>query len=291
MKKYIAHSLILLLLITNISTAQQISATLFNKKLLHEDFDQEGKFFPIITTTDNYFILDKGDYLLSRNNTKKEYAIIAKGLNVQDFSLKTAIRLGPSKNKSGSIGVILKAQIDGKGAIIIEFNKKREYRIKQLNGNRYTRLSGTNKNDGWIKNKLIQGLDEHNFIEIRTNDNLYDLYVNNKHLTSFFIPDYTAGLCGLIISPETKARISYYYIDEKGGPTSSAEIFNSLNNEKTVNLMIDDLNKKITTLEKNNTELIEINSSIQNESLDQRSINKELNNQIKQKEYFYSKLF
>ena len=121
--------LVLMLAFTNM-TAQQISSEKYNTHLIHEDFNSVKNTFKIITTTDNYFIVDNGDYLMSWNNEQSEYAVIAKESNVSDFILETVIKIGPSNNNS-SIGIILKAQENGKGAIIFEINKKREYRIKK----------------------------------------------------------------------------------------------------------------------------------------------------------------
>ena len=155
MKKIISIVILMCTLLAGNVTAQQISAEAYDKEVIHEDFKKAGDIFKIVTTTDNYFILDNGDYLLSRNNSKSEYAIIAKNSSVSDFVLKTAIRIGPSNNKRASIGVILKAQRDGKGAIVFEINKKGQYRIKQLQGNTYSTLSGNKKNNGWVKSKTI----------------------------------------------------------------------------------------------------------------------------------------
>ncbi len=258
MKQLISTTLLLLAFLSTTLNAQQISSDAYNKDVIHEDFNTEGKYFKIVTTTDNYFILDKGDYLLSRNNKDSEYAIIANNSSVTDFVIKTAVRIGPSANKKASVGIILKAQEDGKGAIIFEINKKREYRIKQLIGNNYQTLSGNAKQEGWLKNKLVNGVDEHNFIEIRSEKNIYDIYINSEYLTTFFIPDFTSGSCGLIISPATKARISYYYINTKGESTAVANYTNE--NTASVNETIEQLNKRIVILEENNAKLNELNS-------------------------------
>lgn len=258
MKQLISTTLLLLAFLSTTLNAQQISSDAYNKDVIHEDFNTEGKYFKIVTTTDNYFILDKGDYLLSRNNKDSEYAIIANNSSVTDFVIKTAVRIGPSANKKASVGIILKAQEDGKGAIIFEINKKREYRIKQLIGNNYQTLSGNAKQEGWVKNKLVNGVDEHNFIEIRSEKNIYDIYINSEYLTTFFIPDFTSGSCGLIISPATKARISYYYINTKGESTAVANYTNE--NTASVNETIEQLNKRIVILEENNAKLNELNS-------------------------------
>ena len=97
MKHFISTTLLFITILSSSLNAQQISSTAYNKAIIHEDFNQEGDFFPIVTTTDNYFILDKGDYLLSRNNEDSEYAIIANNSSISDFTLKTAVRIGPSK--------------------------------------------------------------------------------------------------------------------------------------------------------------------------------------------------
>ena len=258
MKHFISTTLLLLTVLSSTIFAQQISSTAYNKEIIHEDFNQQGEHFVTITTNDNYFILDKGDYLLSRNNNESEYAIIANNSTVADFVLKTELRIGPSDNKKASIGIILKAQQDGKGAIIFEINKQAEYRIKKLIGSSYQTLSGNAKQEGWVKSKNINSVDEQNFIEIRTENNIYDVYVNNIYLTTFVVPDFASGSCGLIISHETKARISYYYINTKG-ESNVATNYNTENTE-SVNTTIEELNKKIKLLEENNAKLIELNS-------------------------------
>ena len=267
MKQLISTTLLLLAFLSTTLNAQQISSDAYNKDVIHEDFNTEGNYFKIVTTTDNYFILDKGDYLLSRNNKDSEYAIIANNSSVTDFVIKTAVRIGPSANKKASVGIILKAQQDGKGAIIFEINKKREYRIKQLIGDSYQTLSGNAKQEGWVKNKLVNGVDEHNFIEIRSEKNIYDIYINSEYLTTFFIPDFTSGSCGLIISPATKARISYYYINTKGESTAVANYTNE--NTASVNETIEQLNKRIVILEENNAKLNELNTDSKTLQLDE----------------------
>ena len=124
MKHFILSSLLLLTVFGYNLTAQQISSQEFINELIKEDFNTSNESFEVLTTTDNYFILDRGDYLLSRNNKESEYAIIARNSVVSDFILKTEIRIGPSENKKASLGIVLKAQTDGNGAIIFEINKR-----------------------------------------------------------------------------------------------------------------------------------------------------------------------
>ena len=52
MKNIITTLLLSTILLTN-GLAQQISATTYNKEIIHEDFSTEGDFFPIVTTSEN----------------------------------------------------------------------------------------------------------------------------------------------------------------------------------------------------------------------------------------------
>ena len=76
MKKYISYTLIALLFSSSLF-AQNITELENVKNLIKEDFNDSESTFPILTNVDNYFIIDNGDYLLSRNNTETEYAILA----------------------------------------------------------------------------------------------------------------------------------------------------------------------------------------------------------------------
>ena len=134
--------------------------------------------------------------------------------------------------------------------------------------NKYQILSGNNKKDGWVKTKLLNGIDEINYLEIRSENNVYDIYINSNYLSTFFVPDYNSGSCGLIISEATKARVSYFYINTKGIKKNnlSSNILETSNN----NLNYDDLNKKIQNLQNKNQQLNEFNSNIQ------QKLNKEI---------------
>ena len=204
MKKYFCT--IFLLSIFS-SFAQNIDNTKFNNKIISENFENDNSIFPTITNEDNYFIIDNGDYLISRNNKQSEYAILSSSEKLKDYILKTSIRIGPENIDNSSIGIIIKAQEDGKGALVLEINGKQEYRIKQLVGSKYEILSG-NKNKGWIKNDNINIVNQYNEIEIRVENNIYEVFINDFYINSIFISDYTSGLSGILIAPQTKARIA-----------------------------------------------------------------------------------
>ena len=59
MKQIITVTLLLVITLSSTITAQHISSESYNTEFIHEDFNSEGEHFKTVTTTDNYFILDK----------------------------------------------------------------------------------------------------------------------------------------------------------------------------------------------------------------------------------------
>ncbi|MBT3418156.1 MAG: hypothetical protein HN427_05215 [Flavobacteriales bacterium] len=277
MKKIIILSLSVFLF-TSLSFAQNIEISDNTLNIIKEDFNSSENEFPILTTIDNYFIVDNGDYLLSRNNTESEYAILANTTNlVSDFRLRTSIRLGPSSDKRSSAGIILKAQQKDNRAIIIEINRKSEYRIKELQFDQtYKFLIGKMSDRGWVKSNLLKGEDEYNSIEVRCEKNVYDLYVNNSFLTSFFVPNFKEGKMGIFISPNCKARIAYYYLDAIEVNTVN-HIEEQQSDKKLINLT-----NKISQLESENIVLQNNNDRL---SADITKLTKELSSGIRTEDF------
>ena len=113
-------------------SAQTLDVGSFNTIIFEETFNFSSGQFKLTTNSENYFILDDGDLFLSRN-ANTDYSIFCKDpFNINSYRVKTAIKLGPSNNKSGYTGLILNTQIDGNGAVAIEINTKNEYRIRQI---------------------------------------------------------------------------------------------------------------------------------------------------------------
>ena len=260
MKKHISYAFIALLFSSTLF-AQNITELENVKNLIREDFNDSESAFPILTNVDNYFIIDNGDYLLSRNNTETEYAILASTKeNINNFTLKSSIKLGPSSYKRSSAGLLIKAQSAGSGALVFEINRKGEFRIKELLiSNTYKYLSGKNSNDGWVKNREIKGEGDFNAIEIRCKENVYDIYVNNKFITTFFSPNISSGKMGILIGRDAKARFAYYYLDI---PT---ETENNLITEHMNDFNVTNLTNKVKQLESEKITLTNSNTRLEKE--------------------------
>ena len=205
-----------MLLATNNIFAQEILVDDFTNQIIHENFYEKTDVFPIQKSGENFFIIDDNEYLVSRNNSNSEYAIILESDIISNLFLKTSFRLGPSKNKEASIGVIIKADIEFNRAIILEINRKGEYRIKELSNNKYIFLTGKTRKNGWVRNKSINKENLHNEIEVRNKKNNLNFIINGNLISTLELKRFNKGYCGLLIGADTKARIKYYYLNSNG---------------------------------------------------------------------------
>ena len=198
---------------SNLVFAQNPIALEYDQIQLREDFSDKSENWPYLTTMENLYVPDKGEYFLHRRNKTNPYAIITTWKNnLAAFNILSALKLGPSDRADQTAGIIFLVQGNGKGVIAFEFNKFKQYRIKQLVGAYYKFLSGDNESEGWVKSSALAGKNDYNEIDIRVNLPQVDIYVNEKLLQSFDIMDYKAGNMGYLIGADTKAKSDYFYV-------------------------------------------------------------------------------
>ena len=191
---------------------QQTVHKKLNQLMLDESFSELNDIWPVLTNDDNFFVFDDGEYFMNRTKIGSPYAIMGNWENdLNSFSVRTSLMLGPVESMSQSLGIILRASSDGQSAIICEINKFHRFRIRQLIEGKYVIISTEGK-EGWIKNSIIKGINEYNDINIRTNGTDHDLYINGLLIYSFRVEGLEAGSFGLFIGPETKGRVDFISI-------------------------------------------------------------------------------
>jgi len=209
-KKIIFLLTILLLVFYNIE-AQKITDAKFKYNIIGDNFIKKQENFPIVRETENYFIIDENEYLIIRENSESDYAIVLDESLSKNIYLKTSIKLGPSENEKSSLGFILKANKEFNEALIFEINNKGKYRIKELTNSTYKYLS--NRKNRWIKHKSIKKQNLYNDVKIICENNKIIIFVNQEVLKEISYKSDTTSYSGILIGPDTKARIKYFYLN------------------------------------------------------------------------------
>ncbi|HNQ13261.1 MAG TPA: hypothetical protein PKM16_08665 [Bacteroidia bacterium] len=194
----------------------------FEHMLMSETFDSSGTNWEIAADLDNLFIIQEGEYVLNRKANNAPYAILSNyTFSEKNFRLIFSIRLEKGSNENSSLGVLFMAQPGASGGYIFEINHLQQYRIKQIIDGSYKYISNDGKNSGWVKSSSLKETNSYNFVDIKTLDGLYELYINNVFHLSFKDAKTSGGKLGLVIGPASKGRFDFMYMFGKDASIQS----------------------------------------------------------------------
>jgi hypothetical protein len=207
----------LLFALTSLLLALQIKAQQVNEnfsvQVFADDFSAETNQWDYLTTAENLFVLDKGEYFMHRRNETKPYALVTNWKNdLTVFQVKAALKLGPATSPEQTIGIIFYIQSDGKGALVFEINKDKKFRVKQLAGAYYKFLTGEVVDAGWVKSKFIDVSGAYNLLEAKSSGGVTDFYINGNYVSTASVQDYAPGAMGVLIGADTKAKADYFQV-------------------------------------------------------------------------------
>ena len=201
-----------LCLIGSSVSGQQVQA-LFPELILSENFEHANNYWATVANSENLFIVQEGEYILNRKSTSSPYAVIGNfDEPIQNFRMVSSLKLEKSVIENPSMGVAFMLQDDNSGGFILEINTQKQYRIKKILEGSYQYLSGTPTNSGWVNNENIHEKNIFNLIEVKSDNGVFDVYINNEYMQSFKQPGYPAGRMGYILAAGTQGRVDFIYL-------------------------------------------------------------------------------
>jgi len=241
------------------ASAQMVKEDFINPAL-YENFDTDQGAWQTTNNLDNFFLIQNGEYILERKNQKTPYAILADWPNtLKNYSAKASLKLEFGNLAESSIGLIVMAQADRRGAFFIELGTEKKFRVRKLDGIDYKLMTGKAKEQGWIKSAAIKE-GAYNLIEVKVSNGNFDFYINNKFQVSFNESAYGPGDIGLMIGPGAKAKADFLYVysnetkigNEKEGETkiNSSDMMSLTDAIVKLKTRINKLNEENTDLKK-----------------------------------------
>lgn len=174
----------------------------FMKLLWEDNFQKLDNTWAQQSTADNFFIGSSEGFEVWRKSKRTGFFIFP--LKVQEFRIFEAslqFVFDGKGSPENAAGLVLQAQPDGAGALIVEVNRKKQFRIRRAASHRI--LPANEPNGGWRKpSKKIKG--DAITLTVKTNDKVYDVFINGVYVYSFTEIEYSKGWIGLYTGPETK---------------------------------------------------------------------------------------
>ena len=185
-----------------LGVAQSISKV-FRTVQWEENFKSINGVWSQTSTAQNAFLQTEEGYNIWRKNETNGFVLLPQRDETYDFfETSVSFEFDKKQGKKQHAGVVMQAQEGGTGAIIVELNRRKQYRIRRVTNNRYVNI--TEGKDGWIKNKSINSKSDF-VLKVVTKDRLYDVYVNDKFITTFTEVEYTQGSIGLYVGESSMA--------------------------------------------------------------------------------------
>jgi len=158
------------------------------------------------STAQNAFLQSPEGYNVWRKNESNGFFILPKNdLRFDFFEAELSFSFDKNIGKKQYGGIVLQAQEGGAGAILIELNRKKQFRIRRASNNRISNVS--DGNDGWVKSKKIKGSSAF-VLKVVTKDRLYDVYVNGVFVYTFTEIEFTEGKIGIYIGQKSRASFT-----------------------------------------------------------------------------------
>lgn len=230
----------------------------FTKLLLNEQFNQAEKTWSSTFNADNLFIAQNGFYELYRKSKKSGYYLFSNSNEEYTaFQLETSVVFNDHGNRKQSAGLVMMAQSETSGGILVEINQKREYRVMKIAKDKQTPLIGSG--NGWFKAPAAITKVE-NTIVIKTYDKVYDIYINGQYLNSFTDIELNKGKIGIFVGPDSKVKFDYLKIlgeDKKDLNTLNSTDAKSIEESFTqiIVKLKDQINRKDKELDEYKTKL------------------------------------
>lgn len=176
------------------------------KLVFSEYFVDPSDNFPKTGKSDAKFWATYGDgYYYVEHKVNSYTAILAKQPKSKlDFAIKCKLMLGPSDNNTQSVGVLFSMTNGGKNALVFEFNRKKQFRVRDLQGNVIS--------DSWVKSKFLKPAEIYQKIEIKCFNQFYEIFVNDKQIFSFTDERFEGGRYGIIVGPLSLAKMDYFNV-------------------------------------------------------------------------------
>lgn len=202
-----------------LTNAQQVLSK-FNELVFSEDFSSNQINFPQKYNASELFMLENNNYLVKRISSE-EYSISYARTNESLSSIKFEASIELSKAKNNAGGIVIHGQRQTNGAIILEINSKKQFRVRKL-FNGQEKVKSKSKKDGWVKFKGLNKKGK-NKLEIRTDAGYYDIYINGALAYSVFDIQFTDGLVGLFVKGGSEMRVDKVNLYKKGSGSTTAQ--------------------------------------------------------------------
>lgn len=172
-----------------------------------EQFDKASTNWRTSNSPDELYLIQGGQYVLFRKSPSGPSIILPEEGDLYGEShVEMEVYLDPTQAGS-SLGLMFMARPNGSNAYLLEINDQREYRIRRIEESVFKEVSGSSKNGGWVKEKMVAKAGERNLISATYESGVLKFEINGKDVWvgDAFKPE--KGKIGIYVGPASKGKV------------------------------------------------------------------------------------
>ena len=202
-------SFFILLLSAQLLFSQNIRSDQFDKSIFFSDFSsaKDSRTWLSANNADELILIVNGTYEIDRRNPAFDRVLFPDYLSpFQNYELTVNFTLETLITNEQFIGICFSFSYNYDQGYIIEFNRKKQFRIKKINKDgTISYIGGKTPNKSWIKNNLIVMREGTTDVNIRAMGKRHEVYINNFFAFAFDAEQYYEFRnFGLFVTKATK---------------------------------------------------------------------------------------
>jgi|GEM_PF-2203385 len=172
-----------------------------------EQFDKASTNWRTSNSPDELYLIQGGQYVLFRKSVNGPSIILPEEGDLYGESRVEMELYLDAAQPGSSLGLMFMARPNGSSSYLMEINDEREYRIRRIEESVFQEISGSPKNGGWVKEKMIAKSGERNLISATYESGVLKFEINGKDVWvgDAFKPE--KGKIGIYIGPASKGSV------------------------------------------------------------------------------------
>ena len=227
-------SFVLIISLSHFTNGQNIFSN-FTDTVTYDNFETNKYNFPQKFTSLELCIIENSQYRIKRSSSEGKsisYLKLDKPLYAYELSATLELPKGGSKTASG--GLVLNGQTEVNGAILLEVNNKKRFRVSKIYDEQSRYLVGNPKDNGWVKSKKLNKGGK-NIVGVKVEDGYFDIYFNGEYAYTAYDTQFEDGRVGIFASANSEIIATDFLVKKKQSSITGAVISDNNNGQDNTN--------------------------------------------------------
>jgi hypothetical protein len=207
-------SFVLIISLSHFTNGQNIFSN-FTDTVTYDNFETNKYNFPQKYTALELSIIENSQYRIKRSsNDGKSISYLKLDDPLYAYEVSATLEVPKGNSKTASGGLVLNGQTAVNGAILLEINNKKRFRVSKIYNEQSRYLVGNPKDNGWVKSKKLNKGGK-NVVGVKVEDGYFDIYFNGIYAYTAYDTQFEDGRVGIFASANSEIIATNFLVKKK----------------------------------------------------------------------------